>query len=692
MQALIRFFLFFFMGAIFFISANESSLLHSSDINKIMAQIFSQHVDHKEISKVIIKNSFKNYIDQFDPEKNYLLEKEVSPYSNISEKELAKFEDYYKKGNYAPYQELNSLIQQSISRSRSYRSLIEQDSGGLLQEAHNLNSLKQDREFALTEQGLKERIRNHIVSFIHQEIRRYGKNAISQNMPQVLAAYERYMRSTEEQYNYRDESGQFLSKAEQENLFSLHVLKSLAKSLDAHTNFFDPTEAYDMKVRLEKGFQGIGIVFQQSPQGVLIGSIINGGPAAKSGQVEERDQVIEINGKSVKDVPFEKLMDQIRDEKAESITLLLSRKVKGDEADKLFTVSLKREAIVLNEDRVDVASENFGNGLIGKITLHSFYQNDQGITSEKDVQDAILRLNQEGNLRGLILDLRENSGGFLTQAVKVAGLFITNGVVVISKYSNGEEKIYRDMDNRAAFDGPLVILTSKATASAAEIVAQALQDYGVALIVGDEHTYGKGTIQSQTVTENANGGGTYFKVTIGKYYTVSGKTPQIHGVKADIVVPGPLSNSHIGEEYLEYAIHKEDSINPEFSDNLADIDTALKPWYLKYYLPSLQHREMIWKEVLPLLRRNSEYRLENNKNYQLFLKRLNGNDETSLNLANASDVEDEENALGATEKNFGPGDLQMIEAVNIIKDMVYLQSKMRHQEYMIGAKGFSFAQ
>ena len=159
------------------------------------------------------------------------------------------------------------------------------------------------------------------------------------------------------------------------------------------------------------------------------------------------------------------------------------------------------------------------------------------------------KLKSQGNLRGLILDLRSNSGGFLSQAVKVAGLFISDGVIVISKYSNGEEKFYRDVDGKTVYDGPLVVLTSKATASAAEIVAQALQDYGVALVVGDEHTYGKGTIQTQTVTDNRST--SYFKVTVGKYYTVSGHTPQKEGVKADIVVPGRWSKEKIGEMSID---------------------------------------------------------------------------------------------------------------------------------------------
>lgn len=687
MKCIRKFFLFFFLFVTTsFASQNvqEPVLLQTADINKIMSEIFAQHVDHKEMNSLILKHSLKNYIDQFDPDRIYLLEHEVDPYINLSNENLAKYEESYKKNDYTPYQQINNLIQNSISRARSYRSLIVQEGDKLLAEAKKFHPISYEREnalpFANNEQELKLRIREDILAFLHREMKRYGETAVSSNIPQVLSSFERQMRSLEEHYNYRNESGDLITEAEQENLFTLHVLKSLAKSLDAHTNILDPAEAYEMRVRLEKGFEGIGIIFQETPQGIFIGNLVTGGPAAKSGQIEIKDRVLEINGRKVDATPFDKLMDLMREEKNDTVTLLLSRKEKGQETDKVFTVNLKREPIMMNDDRVDVDSENFGNGVIGKITLHSFYQNDQGITSEKDVREAIKRLDKQGNLRGLILDLRENSGGFLTQAVKVAGLFITNGVVVISKYSNGEEKVYRDMDSNASFSGPLVILTSKATASAAEIVAQALQDYGVAVIVGDEHTYGKGTIQSQTVTDNP-GKNSFFKVTIGKYYTVSGKTPQLQGVKADVVVPSALAKSHIGEEYLEYAIKKDDSIASEYSDDLADIDTALKPWYLKYYMPNLQHKERSWSEVLPLLKKNSEHRLAHNKNYQLFLKRINGEEEVS-----DPEAVEEEDALQTSQKNYGADDLQMIEAVNILKDMIYLQSKMRNNEYMVGAE------
>ena len=280
----------------------------------------------------------------------------------------------------------------------------------------------------------------------------------------------------------------------------------------------------------------------------------------------------------------------------------------------------KKSLFRAQETHVDVSYTYFGEGIIGVIALHSFYEGEGG-SSEKDVQEAILHLERVAPLEGLILDLRDNRGGYLTQAVKVAGLFITNGVVAISRFSDGSEKIYRDIEGKTTFDGPLLILVSRETASAAEIVAQALQDYGVAVVAGDDHTFGKGTIQSQTVTEGT--GAVYFKVTVGKYYTVSGKTPEESGVKSDIVIPGNRMMNGEASTLQEISISP-DTVEPEFLDDLSDIKQEAKPWFLKYYIPKLQPPEDHWEKLLPQLVKNSQERVKENKNYQLFLKKKPG--------------------------------------------------------------------
>lgn len=669
-----------FISVNFFAFSQNSETLKIQDINQVMQQIFTEHVSQKEMTGKILKHAFKVYIDQFDPNRMYLLNEEVSPYLSMSDAEADKLVKAYKAEDFSSFTKLNALIQKSIQRNRDIRKELEKKSSLFFQK--NIDQ-KADSEEDWTDPDLKKKfpsthaelvahVKNNFLRFIAGEKKRYGENQTVRNQVNVLNIYETHLRTRENTYLAIDADGHPLSPGKQESLFVIHVLKALASSLDAHTTVYDPEEAYDMRVRLEKEFEGIGAVFKKAPEGVVVARLLDGGPAEKSGLVKVGDILVEVDGQSVDEVHFDQLMEKIRGQNGTSIGLTLRRSASqesGGGADKIVHVKLTRALIPLNDNRVDVSYETVGNGIIGMLTLHSFYQGKNGISSEEDLKKAIRELDSQGNLRGLILDLRENSGGFLNQAVKVVGLFITNGVVVISKYSNGEEKIYRDMAEKVYYQGPLVVLTSKATASAAEIVAQALQDYGVAIVVGDEHTYGKGTIQSQTITDPD--GPSFIKVTVGKYYTVSGKTPQVQGVKADVVVPSQFSREHIGEEYLDQSI-KADTIPSEYNDDLADIQPELKSWYSRYYTPTIQPRIDIWKNMLPTIRKNSEYRISHNKNYQTFLKLLRGE------KVEPSEEESLHGLMNGDSKNFGTEDLQMMEAVNIVKDMIYLHAHLRN--------------
>lgn len=638
--------------------AEQPELLKNSDVSKVMKQILDQHVDKKEMSAKIIKHSFRIYIDHFDPERMYLLEQEVQPFLDMSNEAANTALAQYQNNNFEEYKQLNNVIQKAILRAQSMRKQIEANPASLLKESQSLSSDGTEEwrdpdlktQFAKSDKELEKRQKQALLKFIAAERTRYG-DSVAKNPVRIVAIYEHNMQGMERPYLYVNANGSPLTQAESENLFVMHILKSLANSLDAHTSFLAPSEAYDMRVRLEKSIEGIGVVLQKNSNGELsIAKLVEDGPAALSGQVHANDILVSVDDKPITGLAYDKVIEMLRGANGSSLNLVLKRPSQAD----LIHLTLKRAAITVNEDRVEYNSEPFDNGIIGIISLHSFYQGNNGINSELDVRNAIKKLDQRGNLRGLILDLRENSGGFLTQAVKVAGLFITNGVVVISKYSNGDEKFYRDMDGKAYFKGPLIILTSKATASAAEIVAQALQDYGVALIVGDEQTYGKGTIQSQTVTENQ--GSSYFKVTVGKYYTVSGKTPQIQGVKADIVVPSEFSKENIGEEYLDYPLGK-DVIASEYDDKLSDIDPGLKGWYLRYYMPTLQQQRYDWRKLLPELKEKSAQRVAENPGIQAFIHNK---------LNNPRVVED----------------LQLTEAVNIVKDMITLQNQ-QHSEPIV---------
>lgn len=662
---LILFILIIRLGCIPLLTAQEQDLLKVGDVHRIMKQILSQHVEKNKITSTILQHALKIYIEQFDPNRMYLLQGEIEPFIHLTQQQLEEIINEYEKSSLEIFDQLNVKIQEAIRRSRRLRTGIEAEAKKTLFHLQNRNEVffteNTPLTFAQTIDELKIRLFQNLKKYVEAQFQRYGDLIVSHRKEEIIQSYELSLRANENQYLYEDGAGNPLPAVEQENLFALHILKALASSLDSHTSFYPAREAYDLRVRLEKEFQGIGLILKEEGSGVAVSRLLEDAPAAKSGLINPGDILLEIDGKSVMGYPFEKVMELLHQSKKSSVKLTFKRKGADGAPERVFTVDLKRELIILNNGRVEVSSENIGNGIIGKITLHSFYQGD-GVSSEEDVRKAIESLNKKGPLKGLILDLRENGGGFLSQAVKVAGLFITNGVIVISKYANGKERIYRDVDSRESYDGPLIILTSKATASAAEIVAQALQDYGVALIVGDEQTYGKGTIQTQTVTDNQSS--SYFKVTVGKYYTVSGKTPQKQGVKADIVVPSRWNHAMIGEEYLDSA--NSDTIPNLYEDTLKDLPDDTKGWYLKYYIPKLQKKETNWRMMLPTLEKNSEYRIKNNKNYQLYLK-----GEQSLEADNEED--EEYGTVSKKKKDVGVDDLQVQEANNILKDMILLQ-------------------
>lgn len=636
----------------------SQDLLKANDVHSIMQQILKEHVDKHEVTEKMIRSSIIYYIEQFDPNYMYLLESEITPFIRLSQRELNQTIQQYKNANFEIFEQLNDVIQKSILRSRIMRKEIEQEAKNQLFHFQSGQSYSvEPTQFPKTKKELQEHLLINLNHFIEKQKSRFGKALTASKKEQILHVYEMKLREFENQYLYQNEKGETLPLLEKENLFSIHLLKAMAKSLDSHTSFYQDNEAYDLRVKLQKEFNGIGVLVKESNDGIVISRLLEEGPAAKSGLIKPGDVILEIDGISVSDLSFDQVMDKLRDERNPQIKMVL--KHRGEQKDEgIYSVELKRIMIVLNNDRVDVKSEKFGNGLIGVITLHSFYQG-KGLSSEQDIKKAIQDLEKKGNLRGLILDLRENSGGFLAQAVKVAGLFITSGVIVVSKYSNGNEKMYRDVDGKTTYDGPLIVLTSKATASAAEIVAQALQDYGVALIVGDEHTYGKGTIQAQTVTNNK--GSSYFKVTVGMYYTPSGKTPQKNGVIPEIIVPGRWNHVELGEIYMDSV--NPNTIPPVLDDKLEDLSKNEKNWYLKYYTPFVQRKSSQWESLIPTLKKNSAHRIANNKNYQLF---INGPQLTE------DELEDE--AWGSDKKSltYGVDDLQVQEAINIMKDMILL--------------------
>jgi carboxyl-terminal processing protease len=634
------FWIFFGILNIGFIFAENLTL---QDVPEMMERFFAMHVEYHDFNPHLMKRFVKNYIDQFDPEKIYLLHEEIYPFLNLTDLEAAKIIVHVKTGNFEDFIHLNQLFNKAINRAKDIRGKIRPEIvNGPLEGNFLYNTYT---SYAKTEQALTLRQKQFLRKFFSLQIQQSVINT-TERKEKVLTLLEKRI---ERAFRYFSES------AHQEGFL---MMRAFAKSLDAHTNFFSEEEAQEMRMSLEKQFEGVGVILAESIDGVIVSDLIKHSPASECGQIHKNDLVLEINGLDVSHFTFEQVLQTMKASEKDITLGICTMEPNSVKKGKVCHVKLTRQPISMDEERLTYAYEEVDGGIIGHLNLPSFYENENGITSEEDIKFAIKELEKIGKIKGIILDLRENAGGFLSQAIKVGGLFISNGVIVISKYGNEEIRYLRTSSGKPFYSGPLILLTSKLSASASEIVAQALQDYGVALIVGDERTFGKGSIQYQTVTDmNANW---FYKITIGKYYTVSGKTTQIAGVKADLVVPTLYAPYAIGERFLDYPLPT-DQVKAVYQDIGEDIDAQMKVWFQKTYLPNLQKKVSLWQEMLPELKERSSYRMAHDailKNYF----------DKQREIQKTSDGFPREIIRDAN-------DVPLIEASNILKDMIRIFDK-----------------
>ena len=333
----------------------------------------------------------------------------------------------------------------------------------------------------------------------------------------------------------------------------VRLMKASASSLDDHTSYFTPQEAKALQVDIEQKLVGIGIQLRDElDQGFSVMHLLENGPAEKSEQVKEGDRITAVNGKNVMGWEIDEVVEQIRGPRGTPVELTLLRKT-GE----TVQVKLVRDEIAIEGRQCEVHAHPFGSGIIGHITLHSFYTDHKGRSSSQEIEDALKELSKDQELLGVILDLRQNGGGLLGEALEVSSLFMPRGATVLVQEPGGYTSSVKGSSYRSAYLGPLLVLTSRASASGAEIVAQTLQEQGRAIVVGDDHTFGKGSYQimsTQLIGKAKIDPKGEFKVTRGFYYTASGHTPQLVGVPADLVVPSPLAQAEVGERFNRYPL------------------------------------------------------------------------------------------------------------------------------------------
>lgn len=618
-----------------------------------MQEIMKAHAKYKKLSPELIKKILSNYLEELDPAKSYFIESDISEWENPSDQLLKKVLTDYNNSNFKEFERIHDVMGLAIERRRRLEKEI---NVSMLPKHVNPKEFK-DMKWVQNEEELLTRI----MRIRSLQLESAGK--LSEELKE-----KSLQRIAKRQAKFEDD---ILNQnpVQKQNLILSNLLKASASSLDAHTSYFTPDEAAQFLINVQQRLFGIGAQLRDDINGFTVIKIIDGGPAALEKKLKAKDRIIAVNGEPVVGMDIIDAVDLIRGEEGSPVTLTVIREIEKNKDDKSTTppeqekldIVVNRGEVVLKESRYDSSYEPFGDGVIAYLRLHSFYQ-DQDSASATDLEKALKTIKISQKVKGVILDLRSNSGGLLSQAVDVTGLFITKGIVASIKDDQGQIQHLRDLDSKTIWDGPLIVLINRGSASASEIVAQALQDYGRSLTVGDDHSFGKGTFQTFTLNtdkaNNINPQGEY-KVTRGIYYTVSGKTPQKTGVKSEIIVPGSFSETEMGESFSKNALDNE-SIKENFDDDLSDIPASQRDKIRILYKYNLQPRQDLYGKYVPTLQTNSTYRIEHNKNYQNFLKDLKKSDIMS----------DEE-----SEDQFGQNDLQLNETYNIMKDLILMQQQ-----------------
>ena len=354
-------------------------------------------------------------------------------------------------------------------------------------------------------------------------------------------------------------------------------LTALSHAYDPHSDYFGRHQMEDFSISMNLSLFGVGATLVGEDGYCKIVDLVPGGPAARSKLLKVGDRIVAVaqDGKEpvdIIDMPLQDAVELIRGAKGTKVQLTIIPASSTDSSVRK-TVALVRDEIKLDEQAakarvIDLGASTNNPLRIGVIDLPSFYAGEGKHGSHKsvtaDVAKLLAKLKQE-KVQGIILDIRRNGGGSLEEAISLTGLFIKSGPVVQTKDMDGDPQIENDPDSSVQYDGPLVLLTSDMSASASEILAGALQDYGRALVVGDPTTFGKGTVQSVLPLSNFmhrlglsvhNDPGA-LKLTVRTFYRPSGVSTQLKGVASDIVLPSPTGALKIGEAEMADPLHVE---------------------------------------------------------------------------------------------------------------------------------------
>lgn len=525
-------------------------------------QLARNHYSHKNLDDALSIAAFDLYLKQLDGQKRFLLQSDVARLRAYA----SRIDDEMYLGRFELPQLGAEILRNRVKRAGNLvEEILTGDFNFNRQEAFETDPAK--LSYCATEAELRERWR---------QVLKY----------QVL---NRYLNLLEDEGGVlgKDKEAELLAKARERTLkgnrdFFARVMEetvqdhydryfdAVARAFDPHSGYLPPALKEDFDIGMRGSLEGIGATLREEDGYIKVVSIIPGSPSARQGQLQAEDVILMVaqaNGEpvDVTDTRLREAVSLIRGPKGTEVRLTV-RKPDGTR----LVIPIVRDVVQIEETFVKsaVLTDEKSDKAYGYVKIPSFYRDFQktraGEKARNVTDDLRVELETLKGLKvsGLILDLRNNGGGALADAVAVAGLFIEKGPIVQVKSSNGQVEILNDDDSSLVYDGPLVVLVNQFSASASEIVAGALQDYGRAIIVGGKHTHGKGTVQAVVDLDRSLPFSSMkqyeplgaMRVTIQKFYRISGASTQYRGIVPDIILPDRLGHLKSGEQYLDHSL------------------------------------------------------------------------------------------------------------------------------------------
>ncbi len=508
------------------------------------------HYTHHPLDDEISRKLLTGYLEMLDFSHLFFTQKDID---GFTAKYATALDDDILLGNLQPAHDIFAVFQKRVEdRVKKIKTLLKQPMDFKTNDTVLLSRQKAPwpKDEAEADELWRKRIENELL----QE--KLADHPIEPGPKLVERRYDRMLRNIHEE-----------DADEQVKLF----LDALAQAYDPHSEYLSAADLKNFSINMGLSLVGIGAMLRSEDGYAKIESLVPGGPAQTSGRLKVGDRISAVAQGSkdfvdVRDMRLDKVVEQIRGKKGTKVRLLIIPANTTDPAQRK-TVELVRDEIKLKdqEARADIIIKKDRNGdpiKLGWLTLPSFYadMDSHKKSTTKDVLALLKRLKRE-KIAGLVIDLRRNGGGSLEEAISLTGLFIKSGPIVQTKGANERVVISTDPDPGIAYDGPLVVLTSRQSASASEIFAAALQDYGRAVIVGDQSTFGKGTVQTileigrfTSLLGSRSDDDGALKLTIQKFYRVAGGSTQLHGVTSDIVLPTLTDLPEFGEGALKNAL------------------------------------------------------------------------------------------------------------------------------------------